>query len=56
MYFENFSGLSLGLTHLDNRKNNNMNNLMSIDFAIRDWIDDTDLLVPRISQEFPRIS
>jgi hypothetical protein len=55
-YFENFSGLKLGLTHLDNRKNNYMNNLMSIDFAIRDWIDDTDYLVPRISQEFPRLS
>ena len=33
-----------------------MNNLMAIDFAIRDWIDDTDYLVPRMSQEFPRLS
>lgn len=48
-HFENFSGLKLDLSHLDNRKNIDMNNLMSIDFAIRDWIDDTDYLVPRIS-------
>ena len=33
-----------------------MNNLMSIDHAIRDYIDDTDYLLPRVSMEFPRIS
>ena len=33
-----------------------MNNLNSIDYATRDWIDDTDLVLPRMSEEFPRLS
>jgi hypothetical protein len=33
-----------------------MNNLMNIDFAMRDHIDDTDLMMPRTCAEFPRIS
>jgi hypothetical protein len=53
------SGLNFmikNLAHLSNRSNANMNNLMSFDFAIRDWIDDTDLMLPRFSAEFPRNS
>jgi hypothetical protein len=33
-----------------------MNNVTSIDFAIRDWIDDTDYMLPRICMEYPKIS
>ena len=33
-----------------------MNNLMAIDHAIRDYIDDTDSLLSRGSSEFPRFS
>ena len=33
-----------------------MNNLTNFDFAMRDWIDDTDLMLARISAEFPRAS
>ena len=33
-----------------------MNNLNSIDYAVRDWIDDTDLILARGSEEFPRLS
>ena len=33
-----------------------MNNLMSIDHATRDWIDDSDMVLPRHTEEFPRIS
>jgi hypothetical protein len=29
---------------------------MSIDHANRDWIDDTDYLLPRMCAEFPRLS
>jgi hypothetical protein len=29
---------------------------MCPDFAIRDWIDDTDYVLPRICSEFPRLS
>jgi hypothetical protein len=50
------SGQSLGIKRLDNRLNANMNNIINHDFAMRDWIDDTDLMLPRISAEFPRIS
>jgi hypothetical protein len=33
-----------------------MNNVSSIDFAMRDWCDDSDLLLARSCMEFPRIS
>jgi len=56
LHFDNMHGTNLGLPHLDNRLNQNMNNLMAIDHANRDWIDDTDSLVPRMGAEFPRIS
>jgi hypothetical protein len=35
------------MNYLDNRKNVNMNNIMSIDFAMRDWCDDTDYMLQR---------
>ena len=50
------SGTNFGLDHLDNKMDPNMNNLMSIDHANRDWIDDTDYLLPRLCAEFPRLS
>lgn len=31
-----------------------MNNVDSIDYAVRDWIEDTDLLLPRVCQEYPK--
>ena len=46
----------MGLDYCNNRLNPKMNNLMSIDFAIRDWIDDTDLILPRATEEFPRLA
>ena len=49
-------GTDFGLAHLDNAKNANMNNLMAIDHAARDWLDDTDYLLPRMCAEFPRVS
>jgi len=42
-------GNDFGLNHLNNRNNKEMNNLMSIDFAMRDIVDDSDTLVPRMS-------
>ena len=46
----------IGIPHLDNRRNQNMNNLFSIDYAQRDYIEDFDGILPRYSQEFPRLS
>lgn len=54
--FDNFNHLNIGISYLNNRLNANMNNLNSIDYAVRDWIDDTDLILPRASEEFPRLS
>jgi hypothetical protein len=56
LHSDNHSGKTIGIKRLDNRINASMNNIMSHDFAIRDWIDDTDLMLPRISAEFPRMS
>lgn len=42
--------------HLSLNDNPNMNNVDSIDFAIRDWIEDTDFLLPRICQEYPKFN
>lgn len=54
--FDQMSHLNIGIDYLNNRLNANMNNLTSIDFAVRDWIDDTDLILSRASEEFPRLS
>lgn len=51
MHHENFN-----IPRLSNLKNKAMNNLMSFDFAMRDWLDDTDFMLPRLSAEFPRTS
>ena len=53
---DNHHDKSLKIPRLDNRLNPGMNNLTNFDFAIRDWIDDTDLVLARISAEFPRAS
>jgi len=54
--FDNHQGLKLFMDHIDNLSNPDMNNLMNIDFAMRDHMDDTDLMLPRTCAEFPRIS
>lgn len=56
VHSDGHSGKTLGIPRLDNRVNSSMNNVMSHDFAMRDWIDDTDLMLPRMSAEFPRMS
>ena len=56
MYFDNIHGTDFGIDHLNNRLNPDMNNVMAIDHANRDWIDDTDTLMNRMAMEFPRIS
>lgn len=40
--------LDFKIPHLNNRNITNMNNLMSIDFATRDFIDDSDYILPRM--------
>jgi hypothetical protein len=46
----------LFLNYLNNRLNPNMNNLMAIDHASREWLDDHDMILPRHTEEFPRIA
>jgi hypothetical protein len=46
----------LFLNHLNNRLNPSMNNLMAIDHASREWIDDHDMILPRHTEEFPRLA
>ena len=49
LHYDMMFGNDLGLNHLNNRNNKEMNNIMSIDFAMRDILDDSDTLVPRMS-------
>ena len=53
---DNHQFIKFNLPHLDNRIKTNMNNIMSIDYANRDWTCDTDMLLPRMCMEFPRLS
>ena len=53
---DNHSGKKLKIEHLNNLTNSDMNNITSIDFAMRDWIDDTDYMLSRICTEYPKIS
>ena len=46
----------LFLSHLNNRLNPRMNNLVAIDFAMREWTDDHDMVLPRQTEEFPRLA
>ncbi len=55
-FYKKIKTKRININWLDNRLNPMMNNLMSIDHATRDYIDDTDYLLPRMSMEFPRIS
>ena len=56
MHFDNHSSKEFNISHIGNLKNEDKNNLMSLDFAMRDWIDDTDFMIPRTCIEFPRMS
>lgn len=56
LHADNHWGLDLLVPHFSNIKNLKMNNLLSVDYAIRDWCDDTDFMVGRNCQEFPRVS
>ena len=46
-HYDNFSGIDLNMKEADNRHNSQMNNLATVDHAKRDWIDDTDYMLPR---------
>lgn len=53
---DNQHAVKFSMKHLDNLVNPEMNNLMSIDHANRDWLDNADGLVPMFGAEFPRLS
>ena len=42
-------GHDFDIEHLDNRQNGHMNDLISIDFAKRDWLEDHDQVLARTS-------
>ena len=54
--FENFLHLKPPGDYLDNLKNADMNNLHAIDYTVKDFTHDSDLVLPRWSQEFPRLA
>lgn len=54
--FDSSFYLNLNIKHWDNRQMEDMNNLMAIDYAIRDHVDDTDYLCSRYNSEYPRLS
>ena len=54
--FDNFHHINWGMDYLDNRLNPKMNNIMAIDHATRDWIDDTDYLLARKTTQYPCVS
>jgi len=49
----NHDGTDFGIDNHNNRLNPKMNNLMAIDYAAKDWIDDSDCIIGRYHQEFP---
>jgi hypothetical protein len=54
--WSNFMDYDTHKTQLNNLFNPSMNNFESIDYANKDWTDDHDSLIPKHSQEFPRLS
>ena len=56
LHMENHWGKEILIDRFSTRLNPNMNDLMSVDFAIRDWMDDTDCMLPRICMEYPKVS
>ena len=53
---ENHWGKDILIDRYSTRLNPKMNELMSMDFTIRDWMDDTDCMLPRICMEYPKVS
>jgi hypothetical protein len=45
--FENFLHLKPPGDYLDNLKNEKMNNLQAIDYTVKDFTHDSDLVLPR---------
>jgi len=42
--------------HLSNLKNSSMNNLSAIDYANRDLTEDSDGVLPKWTEEYPRLA
>ena len=55
-HFNSNESINMKIKQFDNIKNRSLNNVMSLDFAIRELQDDTDYVLPRWCEEFPRIS
>ena len=54
--FDILFGTDWSIDYLSNIHNPEMNNVTAIDHATRDFIDDTDYLLNRMTAEFPRLS
>lgn len=55
-FFENLLHYKPPADFLDNLKNPSMNNILSIDYVNKDFTHDTDQILSRWTQEYPRIS
>ena len=54
-FSESFLHLSPPADHLNNMFNPDMNNVMAIDYANKDITHDGDMILPRWSQEYPKL-
>lgn len=54
--YESRIDFDLNIKQWSNRRSDDSNNLVSVDHAIRDHLGDTDYLVSRWCQEFPRLA
>ena len=56
VFFENQTLLRCPADYLNNCLNPKMNNLEGLDYANKDLTDDSDMILPRWTQEYPRLS
>eukprot|EP00347_Sterkiella_histriomuscorum_P020360 403338107 len=56
VFYENLTILQCPAKYLNNILNPNMNNTQSFDYANKDLTDDSDMILPRWTQEFPKFA
>jgi hypothetical protein len=56
MFFDSFTHFKPPSKHLNNMVNPDMNNVMAIDYANKDWINDSDMILARWTEEYPKLT
>ena len=56
VFYENQHHIKCPAGYLNNLLNSNMNNVMSLDYANKDITDDSDFILPRWTQEYPKLA